>query len=256
MQNEANIVQINNFWDSYMVIDPLGDIMRQTYSHFKNEGYKIKVLNFTNLKQTMKYNPLLYIFNGEKNIQSFSEIIVSENDFVARIEKMLLNILLGWFLKEGNEEELSLVFLAKNLYKILSEEENISKIFESEDVNQYHYDLFSLLKNIKNQESYEIAKASLATRLSDFLAFEKMIDLDTVYLNELYEDKAILFVITDKYQHKNPLIFDILQYQILNATPVTDLYSDIKICKMSSEMFMPRKLVSTDLDVIFEDLQI
>jgi len=44
---------------SYVVTDSKGGLVRETAKMLKRKGYRIKILNTINFKQSMKYNPLL-----------------------------------------------------------------------------------------------------------------------------------------------------------------------------------------------------
>lgn len=48
-------------YGSYIVMDPYGDLYKESYQKLKEDGYNIKVLDLINPSTSEHYNPLLYI---------------------------------------------------------------------------------------------------------------------------------------------------------------------------------------------------
>ena len=57
---KPNIMQCNS---SHVVLDPKGEILRDTGYLLEKEGYKIKVLDLVNTEKSHSYNPFAYIKN-------------------------------------------------------------------------------------------------------------------------------------------------------------------------------------------------
>lgn len=55
---KPNILQANS---SYVITDPSGEILRDCGGFLRSKGYKIKVLNLKDLKNSCRYNPMAYI---------------------------------------------------------------------------------------------------------------------------------------------------------------------------------------------------
>jgi type IV secretion system protein VirD4 len=57
---KPNIMQANT---SFMVLDPKGEILRDTGNLLKAKGYKIKVIDLINMEKSHCYNPFVYLHN-------------------------------------------------------------------------------------------------------------------------------------------------------------------------------------------------
>ena len=55
---KPNVMQANT---SYVVLDPKGEILRDTGNLLVNEGYEIKVLDLINMEKSHCYNPFIYL---------------------------------------------------------------------------------------------------------------------------------------------------------------------------------------------------
>ena len=72
---------------SYIIVDPLGEVYDKTHKYLKNNGYKIKVLNYENRdiennideEDKYKYNPLSHI-KTDADIESLANILVGNED--------------------------------------------------------------------------------------------------------------------------------------------------------------------------------
>lgn len=64
---KPNIMQLNT---SYVVTDPKGELLRSTGKLLEDNGYKIKVFNLIDMRNSHNYNPFAYVFDrktGELN---------------------------------------------------------------------------------------------------------------------------------------------------------------------------------------------
>ena len=57
---KPNIMQCNC---SYVVLDPKGEILKDTGNLLKLNGYEIKVLDLINMQKSHCYNPFVYLKN-------------------------------------------------------------------------------------------------------------------------------------------------------------------------------------------------
>jgi len=75
-----NLAQMNS---SYIITDPKGDLLKQFGNLFLENGYKVKVLDMINGKNSMHYNPFLYFRNNtdlEKLAHNIAHTVKSERD--------------------------------------------------------------------------------------------------------------------------------------------------------------------------------
>ena len=70
---------------SYIIVDPLGEIYDKTYKYLKDNGYKIKVLNYKNRmiknidkEDEYQYNPIKHI-KSDLDIENLANIIVGDD---------------------------------------------------------------------------------------------------------------------------------------------------------------------------------
>jgi type IV secretory pathway TraG/TraD family ATPase VirD4 len=70
-----NLLSINSE-SSVVITDPSGEIFNKTSGYLSSKGYKIKVVNVSDLKSSLKFNPL-YRANSHTEIKKISEILVN-----------------------------------------------------------------------------------------------------------------------------------------------------------------------------------
>lgn len=69
---KPNIMQCNC---SYVVLDPKGEILRDTGYLLEKEGYDIKVLDLINMEKSHGYNPFHYIRNDNDILKLITNLI-------------------------------------------------------------------------------------------------------------------------------------------------------------------------------------
>ena len=63
---------------SFVVTDPKGTIVNEIGMVLKNIGkYKIKIFNTENFYKSMRYNPLVYVYNEQDILKLVNTIIVN-----------------------------------------------------------------------------------------------------------------------------------------------------------------------------------
>lgn len=107
---KPNIMQANT---SFVVLDPKGEILRDTGSLLKAEGYEIKVLDLINMYLSHCYNPFAYLKDDKDVLKLVTNLIrnttpkgSNTNDpFWERSETALLEALILYLLYEAPKEE-------------------------------------------------------------------------------------------------------------------------------------------------------
>ncbi len=61
---KPNLMQANT---SYCVTDPKGELLRSTGKFLEGKGYRIKVFNLINMKNSGNYNPFAYVYDSDGN---------------------------------------------------------------------------------------------------------------------------------------------------------------------------------------------
>ncbi len=70
---KPNMMQMHS---SYVITDPKGNLIRECGQMYEQAGYKIKVLNTIDFKQSCHYNPFAYI-KEEKDILTFVNVLMT-----------------------------------------------------------------------------------------------------------------------------------------------------------------------------------
>ncbi len=149
---KPNIMQANT---SFVILDPKGEILRDTGNLLKEKGYEIKVIDLINMEKSNCYNPFVYIKN--------------DND----IQKLVTNLFKNTTPKGSQSQDpfwdqaammllLALMFFL--YYKAPPEEQNFSMVLEmirygdvSEDNEEFKSPLDDLFQKLEEEEPEHIA---------------------------------------------------------------------------------------------------
>jgi type IV secretion system protein VirD4 len=107
---KPNVMQANT---SFVVLDPKGEILRDTGNLLKAKGYKIKVLDLINLPRSHCYNPFTYLRSDSDVLRLVTNLIrnstpkdaLKGEPFWENSEKALLEALILYLLYEAPSEE-------------------------------------------------------------------------------------------------------------------------------------------------------
>lgn len=107
---KPNIMQTNT---SFVVLDPKGEILRDTGSLLKSKGYDIKVIDLINMEKSHCYNPFVYL-RSDNDIQRLVTNLFknttpkgsqSQDPFWDQAASMLLLVLVFYLHYEAPEDE-------------------------------------------------------------------------------------------------------------------------------------------------------
>lgn len=207
---KPNIMQCNT---SFVVLDPKGEIIRDTGNLLESEGYKIKVLDLINMEKSHCYNPFVYLKD--------------DND----VQKLVTNLFKSTTPKGSSSNDpfwdtaasmllLALIFYLK--YEAPAEEQNFSMVLEllragdvKEDDDDYFSPLDILFERLEAKNPEHIAlkyyrdyhsgsaktlksiQITLASRLEKFNleSLASMTNCDELELSKIGEEKTALFAI-------------------------------------------------------------
>lgn len=207
---KPNIMQCNT---SFVVLDPKGEIIRDTGNLLESEGYKIKVLDLINMEKSHCYNPFVYLKD--------------DND----VQKLVTNLFKSTTPKGSSSNDpfwdtaasmllLALIFYLK--YEAPAEEQNFSMVLEllragdvKEDDDDYFSPLDILFERLEAKNPEHIAlkyyrdyhsgsaktlksiQITLASRLEKFNleSLASMTNCDELDLSKIGEEKTALFAI-------------------------------------------------------------
>lgn len=207
---KPNIMQCNT---SFVVLDPKGEILRDTGYLLEDEGYEVRVLDLINMDKSHCYNPFVYLKN--------------DND----VQKLVTNLFKSTTPKGSQSNDpfwdtaasmllLALIFYLQ--YEAPEDEQNFEMVLEllragevKEDDDNYQSTLDILMNRLEEKNPNHIAvkyyrdyhsgsaktlksiQVTLASRLEKFNleSLAKMTHCDELDLPSLGEKKVALFAI-------------------------------------------------------------
>ncbi|QGZ99277.1 VirD4-like conjugal transfer protein, CD1115 family [Dehalobacter restrictus] len=149
---KPNVMQANT---SFIVLDPKGEILRDTGNLLKAKGYEIKVLDLINMYLSHCYNPFAYLKDDKDVLKLVTNLIrnttpkgSNTNDpFWERAETALLEALILYLLYEAPKEE-------QNFPMVM---EMIAAAEVHEDDESYQSPLDTLFERLEMRESEHLA---------------------------------------------------------------------------------------------------
>ena len=117
---KPNIMQANT---SFVVLDPKGEILRDTGNLLKSKGYEIRVLDLINTERSHCYNPFAYVRDDKDVLKLINNLIrnttpkgaQSSDPFWEKSETALLQALMLYLLHEAPPEEQNFAMIMEML---------------------------------------------------------------------------------------------------------------------------------------------
>ncbi len=207
---KPNVMQANT---SFVVLDPKGEILRDTGNLLKAEGYEIKVLDLINMHLSHCYNPFAYLKDDKDVLKLVTNLIrnttpkgSNTNDpFWERSETALLEALILYLLYEAPLEEQNFPMVMEMIAAAEVREDDetyqspLDELFERlqmrepEHLAVKQYNIFKLAAG-KTAKSILI---SLGVRLEKFnlASIAGITTVDEMELSSIGEKKTALFAV-------------------------------------------------------------
>ncbi len=210
---------------SYVVLDPKGEILRDTGYLLEQQGYDIKVLDLINTSRSHGFNPFVYLRDDKDVLRLVSNLIrnttpkgaQSNDPFWERAETALLEALILYLVNEAPPEEQNFPMVMEmiNAAEVKEEDEEYASVLdelferlamrdpEHLAVKQYH--IFKLAAG-KTAKSILI---SCGARLApfDIPQLREVMAYDELELDRIGDRKtAVFFIISDTTQTYNFLV--------------------------------------------------
>jgi len=207
---KPNIMQANT---SFVVLDPKGEILRDTGNLLKTEGYEIKVLDLINMHLSHCYNPFAYLHDDKDVLKLVTNLIrnttpkgSNTNDpFWERSETALLEALILYLLYEAPPEEQNFPMVMEMIAAAEVREDDetyqspLDELFERLEMREpehlavKQYNIFKLAAG-KTAKSILI---SLGVRLEKFnlTSIAGITTTDELELASIGEKKTALFAV-------------------------------------------------------------
>ncbi len=207
---KPNIMQCNT---SFVVLDPKGEILRDTGNLLVAQGYEIKVLDLINLSKSHCFNPFMYLRDDKDVLKLVSNLIrnttpkgaKSSDPFWEKAETALLEALILYLKYEApiEEQNFGMVMELINAAEVREDDEEYSSVLDvlferlemgdSEHLAVKQYRIFKLAAG-KTAKSILI---SLGVRLEKFNLpqIASLVTTDELNLPSLGEKKTALFAV-------------------------------------------------------------
>ena len=228
---KPNIMQANT---SYVVLDPKGEILRDTGYLLERYGYDIKVLDLIHTERSHGFNPFVYLRDDKDVLRLVNNLIrnttpkgaQSSDPFWERAETALLEALILYLVNEAPPEEqnFSMVMEMINAAEVREDDEEYASVLdelferlamrdpEHLAVKQYH--IFKLAAG-KTAKSILI---SCGARLApfDIKELRELMETDEMELDTIGDRKTALFVIISDTDDTFNFVVSILYTQLFN----------------------------------------
>lgn len=248
---KPNLLQCSG---SYVVMDPGGYQFQFAAKPLEEEGYKIKVLNLSDMRRSDFYNPFKYI-TDEESVRTFVDALVSPDateDFADAERLLLLTCVHCMVYLHAAETRKGFKHLIEILNEFAIEESNpeksdiLDKRFGTLPwntmANQYFWSF-----NRMPMELQKKAVTSCLLRLRSFMAQggEYLTNADCMDLDLIGKEKTALFILTPVPDHSNDFLVQILYSQIFktlhkrdhsSAEPVHFIMNEFAFCPQMSEL--------------------
>jgi len=229
---KPNLMQLHS---SYVITDPKGNLIKECGKMLENAGYRIKVLNLIDMKNSDKYNFFNYIHDEKDILKLVNNLITNTNapqsksagDFWEKAETALLQALFSYVFFEGlsGEKNIGTVMEMLRLAEVKEENEDFKSpldiMFDDlKSANSDHfackqYDLFKLAAG-KTAKSILV---SVGVRLSPFNinVVQDLLSDDTIGIDSIGDEKTALFVIISDSDRTFNFISAIMYQQLFDA---------------------------------------
>lgn len=243
-----NLLQANT---SYVVVDPAGDVLKDTGNFFKSKGYSIKVLNLVNMDKSDQYNPFIYC-KEQNDFQvlidnywkSTEEKVVGKNDpFWDDAAKSLMLAVVFYLWETGdtiNFHSISAMvgFAEPNEEKASPLDALFDKLHEQNihSLAVRFYDSFKKGANKTKQSILQVLNAKLNRTMTE--KFERMTAQDTLNLHELYgsEHPCILYLVIPTTNTTYNFLVSMLYTQLFEG--INNYYMEHGQCKNHLRVIM------------------
>lgn len=226
---KPNVMQCNT---SMVILDPKGEILRDTGQLLKQKGYKVKILDLINMEKSHCYNPFVYLMDDNDVQRLVTNLFKSTTPKGSQSNDPFWDTAASMLL-------LALIFYLK--YEAPEDEQNFSMVMEmlragdvSEEDECYYSPLDSLFYDLEAREPDHIAvkyyksyhsgsaktlksiQITLAARLEKFNleSLAMLTATDELELSKMGEEKTALFALIPDNDSSFNFLISILYTQL------------------------------------------
>ena len=207
---KPNIMQGNT---SYVILDPKGEILRDTGKLLESKGYEIKVLDLINMEKSHCYNPFVYI-HSDNDVQKLVNNLFksttpkgaqSQDPFWDTAASMLLKALIFYLKYEAPEDEQNFPMVMEMLRagEVREDDEDyispLDNLFYDLELKEPEHIAVRFYNNYKKGagKTLKSIQITLAARLEkfDLQSLAALTATDELNLRSLGEKKVALFAL-------------------------------------------------------------
>lgn len=207
---KPNIMQGNT---SYVILDPKGEILRDTGKLLESKGYEIKVLDLINMGKSHCYNPFVYI-HSDNDVQKLVNNLFksttpkgaqSQDPFWDTAASMLLKALIFYLKYEASEDEQNFPMVMEMLRagEVREDDEDyispLDNLFYDLELKEPEHIAVRFYNNYKKGagKTLKSIQITLAARLEkfDLQSLAALTATDELNLRSLGEKKVALFAL-------------------------------------------------------------
>ena len=207
---KPNIMQGNT---SYVILDPKGEILRDTGKLLESKGYEIKVLDLINMGKSHCYNPFVYI-HSDNDVQKLVNNLFksttpkgaqSQDPFWDTAASMLLKALIFYLKYEAPEDEQNFPMVMEMLRagEVKEDDEDyispLDNLFYDLELKEPEHIAVRFYNNYKKGagKTLKSIQITLAARLEkfDLQSLAALTATDELNLRSLGEKKVALFAL-------------------------------------------------------------
>jgi len=207
---KPNIMQSNT---SFIVLDPKGEILRDTGHLLNSKGYEIKVLDLINMEKSHCYNPFVYLKNDNDAQKLVTNLFKSttpkgtqsSDPFWDTAASMLLMALVLYLKYEAPEDEQNFEMVLEMLRAGDVKEDNdnyqspLDKLFKRLELKDNNHIALKYYRDYRSgsAKTLKSIQITLSSRLEKFNLIElaKMTRIDEMELDSIGEKKVALFAL-------------------------------------------------------------
>ena len=192
---------------SYVFTDPKGELYDDTAGYLQKNGYKIKVLNLVNPKNSDGYNPLAHI-KSDLDVDVIASTIIkgqkttgsSQGPFWDDTAEMLLKSLIYYLLATRPPEEQNLASCAELVRAAAADSNGSNLLKEMMSVLPINHPARTYFKNVEvaSEKTFSSILVSVQAKLGKFDSKEiaEVTSTDTIDFDEIGNQKTAVYVIS------------------------------------------------------------
>ena len=206
---------------SYIVIDVFGEIYDKTHKFLKKNGYKVKVINYKNIKlqnqlvdeeDKYNYNPLKFIKNGQ-DIENLASILTGyeADEFWNEACKSLIKSVIYYVIENEDKKDLYTCF---NL--ISKTREELFERFNNFKENSKGAKYYAILKTFP-EKTYQSIVSTAIMRLAFVINLEndELQNNEKFDLTDIINEKVVIFLVASENHIEEKKIINIFLGQFL-----------------------------------------